>query len=216
MFLPTISTTEMKIKKISPSSRKKDRFLIQFENGSQLKATEQEILAFSLYEGKELSEEEYGTMEQAAGLSCTKGRAANIIGARALSKKELEKRLLQKGESPENAAAAVAWLEEIGAIDDRSYADSVVRHYTAAGYGPAKLREELYRRGVPRELWEEALEELPDPSDAIDRYIASRLRGGKPDDKQKHRICDGLRRRGFRWEDIKTAMYRLEASLEED
>ena len=33
----------------------------------------------------------------------------------------------------------------------------VVRHYAAKGYGPRKIRDELYRRGVPREFWEDAM-----------------------------------------------------------
>ena len=56
----------------------------------------------------------------------------------------------------EDAAAAVAWLEDIGALDDAAYAASVARHYAAMGYGPVKIRDEFYRRGVPKDLWDEA------------------------------------------------------------
>lgn len=203
----------MRIEKIEPSRHVQGRYLVWFENETLLKVTEQELLDFSLYAGRELAEGELASLRDAAGVSRARGRAAAIISARALSRRELEKRLMQKGETPERAAGAADWLEEIGALDDRSYAASVVRHYGAMGYGPAKMRDELYRRGVPRELWEEALEEQPDPAEAIDRYIASKLRGGALDDRTMKRISDGLRRRGFRWEDIKDALHRLDTDF---
>ena len=37
----------------------------------------------------------------------------------------------------------------LGLLNDRAYAETLVRHYAAKGYGPYRLREELRRRGVP-------------------------------------------------------------------
>lgn len=206
----------MKIDKVEPSARVKGRILVYFEDGTLLKATEKEVLDFSLYAGREICEEERCALEKAAASSRTKNKAVAMIGARALSKKELENRLLQKGEDAQDAAQAVQWLEEIGALDDRSYASSIVRHYGVMGYGPAKIRDELYRRGIPREMWEEALAQVPDPAETIERYIASKLRGKVADEKQIKRISDGLRRRGFRWEDIREAICRIDQSLPEE
>lgn len=212
-----ILTTRMKVAKVEPSRRVKGRILIYFEEGNLLKATEKEVLEFSLYPGRVLSGEEEMHLMRAAGLSRSRARAAEMIGARALSRKELCRRLVEKGESEENAAAAADWLEEIGALDDLGYAKSVARHYSALGYGPAKLRDEFYRRGVPRELWEEAMTaETGDSAEAIDRYIAAKLRGKVLDEKLRRRICDGLRRRGFAWEDIKSALRRMDAEYREE
>ena len=212
-----ILTTRMKVAKVEPSRRVKGRILIYFEEGNLLKATEKEVLEFSLYPGRVLSEEEELCLIRAAGLSRSRARAAEMVGARALSRKELCRRLVEKGESEENAAAAADWLEEIGALDDLGYAKSVAWHYTALGYGPAKLRDEFYRRGIPRDLWEEAMAaETGDSTEAIDRYIAAKLRGKVLDEKLRRRVCDGLRRRGFAWEDIKSALRRMDAEYREE
>ena len=189
----------MTISKIEPSCHVKGRILLFFESGECWKATEQEVLAFSLYPGKTLSDEESRALERACGRSGAKARAAEMIGRQALSKKELQKRLVRKGSSEEDAAAAADWLEDIGALDDENYARVVARHYAAAGYGPAKVRDELYRRGVPRELWDAAIE----------RYAAAKLRGKAADEAALGRVAAGLRRRGFRWEDIKPVLDRL-------
>ena len=71
--------------------------MVYFEDGTLLKATEKEVLDFSLYAGREICEEERCALEKAAASSCTKNKAVAMIGARALSKKELENRRLVTG-----------------------------------------------------------------------------------------------------------------------
>lgn len=139
--------------------------------------------------------------------SKAKVTAANMIGSRALSKKELTQRLVKKGHDESDARAAADWLEDIGAVDDVSYAASLVRHYGGRGYGPARVREELRRRGVDRALWDEAMEEMPEPAEMLDKLIQKR-RGDLSDPGERRRTCDALLRRGFGWEDVKAAMAR--------
>ena len=84
----------------------------------------------------------------------------------------------------------------------------MVRHYSAKGYGVRKLRDELYRRGVPRELWEDALAELEPDTSGIDRLLAQKLRGAEPTRENLKRASDYLARRGFGWEEISAAIER--------
>ena len=74
-----------------------------------------------------------------------------------------------------------------------------------------KLRE----KGVPRELWDDALEELPDPAEAIDDFLRSKLRG-ELDQREEKRLSDALLRRGFAWPDVKAGLNRLGAELYEE
>ncbi len=79
-----------------------------------------------------------------------------------------------------------------------------------------KIREELFRRGVPREHWDEALSQAEVPDEAIDTFIARKLRGIEhPDRKDLKRVSDALARRGFSWNDISTALRRYGAEFEE-
>ena len=72
----------------------------------------------------------------------------------------------------------------------------VVRHYAAKGYGAGRIRNELFRRGVPKELWDDALSEMPVQDDAIDKFVRSRLTD--PSDRaQIKKVTDGLVRRGY-------------------
>ena len=107
--------------------------------------------------------------------------------------------------SEEDASDAAGWLEDIGAIDDAGYAAVLVRHYGELGYGPGRVLEELRRRGIDRELWEDALAELPEPEEAIAAFL-QRKAGDLSDRREVKRLTDALLRRGFSWGDICNAL----------
>ena len=204
----------MRIERVELSQHKKGRVLVFLEDGACLKITEQELLDFRFQAGDELDGETLERLKAAAGLSNTRAAAADLIGRRAMSRRDLEKKLREKGASEAEARYAAEWLEAIGAINDAEYAAALVRHYGGRGYGPSYIRQKLYEKGVPKELWEDALEELPEGS-PIDAFLASRLRGRAPDEKEKRRLTNALLRRGFAWGEIREAWGRLDEELED-
>lgn len=206
----------MRIAKIEQSKHKQGRILVHLEGGDLLRVTEDELLRFDLYTGLDISPETMVELQKCAARSDARLRAVNMISARPLSRQELQKRLKNKETEESDAEAAADWLENIGALDDLAYAKTVVRHYSESGYGEAKLRDELRRRGVPRELWEEALSTAPDPAETLSRVIASRTRGKRLDEKNRKKLSDLLLRRGFSWRDVRTALSALGEEIPED
>ena len=198
----------MRVERIEWSKHKQERVLVYLEGGDLLRITESELLRFGLYVGLDISPETVVQLQKSGARSETRVRAANMISARPLSKKELTRRLVQKGSEADDADAAADYLENIGALDDAAYAAMLVRHYSAQGCGPAHIRDELYRRGVPRELWDEALDALDSCDEAIDAFLQKRFRGTTPDRKEQKKAADALLRRGHRWEDIRRALER--------
>ena len=190
--------------------------MVKLESGYVLRVTEEELLHFGLRAGMELDEEALETLRSSARSSAARATAANIIGSRALSKQELTRRLVKKGNDASDAQAAADWLEDIGAVNDVQYAAALARHYGDRGYGPARVREELRRRGVDRELWDEALEELPEAAEVLDRLIQKKCRGDLSDPREKRRVSDALLRRGFSWSDVKAAIGRYAEIGEDD
>ena len=201
----------MRIERVEPSRRKRGRVLVFLEDGACLKITEQELLDFGLRAGDQLDGGALERLKEAAGISNIKVTAADLVGRRAMSRHELERRLAEKGASQVEARYAAEWLEAIGAIDDRDYAALLVRHYGQMGWGPGRIQEKLREKGVPRELWDEALEELPEAAGQIDAFLAGKLRGRVPDPREKKRLSDALARRGFSWGEIRSAWLRREA-----
>ena len=151
--------------------------------------------------------------------SRAKIRAMRILGDRLFSSQEMEKRLLNKGEPAEIARGTVEWLEKIGAVNDREYAEAIVRHYNYKGYGIAKIKNELHRRGIPRSEWDEAMEALEgednDENDqAVQKYLEKKL-GGSWEKDDIRRAVDALCRRGFDYEDARTAVSQYLESIED-
>ena len=144
-----------------------------------------------------------------------KERALAMLDRRDYSRAELLKKLVEKGEDETEAAAAVERLAELGFVDDARYAPIIVRHYAAKGYGPQRVRQELQRRGIPKELWDEAMEPMPEQDDTIDRLLRSRLKSESPDRAELKKAQDFLLRKGYGWEEIKSAIDRYNSEIED-
>lgn len=191
------------------------RFTLVFEDGHKMRVEPSVVADCGLFGGRELTDEEYEDLLAAAKKASSRARAVRIVAASSVSERELRRRLVQKGETAQDADDAVAWLGELGVLDDEKAARDVARRAAAKGYGTARIRQELYAKGIPRELWDAALQDLPEPDDAIDRFLAQRLRGQMPDEREKRRVTDALCRRGHSYGDIRAALRRYEESLEE-
>ena len=136
-----------------------ERVTLILENGEEIASTLGVITELRLYAGKDLTDAELKLLREKTAAAAARNHALLLLSQRPHSQKELYDKLVRKGESTEAAEAAVAWLADHGYLDDAAYAASVVRHYSQKGYGAQRIRGELHRRGVPRELWEEALQE---------------------------------------------------------
>lgn len=205
----------MVIQDLKPSKHVQGRWLAMLEDGSILRVGENEVLQFALYRGKKLTADEVQALLDCARRSGLKEKALELLSRKPQSRRELERRLREWEAGEEEAADICGRLEELGFLNDGRYAAQVARHYWAKGYGPRKIRDELYRRGVPRELWDQALEELEDPAGAIDAFLAKKLKDSRPDPKELKKVSDALARRGYSWSDISEGLRRYGADVED-
>ena len=218
----------MKLVKLEPSSRVEGRWLVWLEDGSLLRVGEGDVVSFSLYAGMELSEEQLEGLKQAQEKAKLKNKALTLLAARPMSQRELARKLSakspRKGEPQEGeeqrqqrremAQEVAQRMAQVGLVDDREYASTVVRHYSRKGYGPAKIRDELYRRGVPREFWDEAMEERDQGDDKLRALVEKKLRGAAPTREELKKVSAYLARRGFGWEEISRVLSQVEQEAE--
>jgi regulatory protein len=155
--------------------------------------------------------------QQPAQQGRSRKRAMKILGSRLMSAHEMEKRLVTKGESTETAQETVRWLEDIGAVNDTEYAEAIVRHYCTKGYGIARVKDELYKRGIARDLWDDALSGFDGMEDAAYMYLTKKLKGSSDRDDLR-RAVDALCRRGFSYEEARATVrkYIEENGMTED
>lgn len=187
---------------------------MHFDDGTRLGLYRQTVEDFCLYGGKELTRQEYADLLDAAGKMSAKMRAVRIVSATNVSRKDLEQRLVRKGEDPEQAREAVAWMEEMHLVDDRNTAEQVVHSCISKGYGVARARQALYEKRIPKEYWEEALEDYPDQSQRIEAFLRARL-DADSDDKQIKRAIDALLRRGHSYGTIRRVLDTLSFDTED-
>lgn len=204
----------MRIEQLKPSQRVTGRWLAVMEDGSILRVGEGEVVDFALYTGKELADDEAVALTQAARRSGLREKALTLLTRKPMSRKELERKLQEWEAEEEESAAICEWMEQLGFLNDAQYAAQVVRHYSAKGCGEHKLRDELYRRGVPSDLWEDALSQAEDPADAIDAFLRSKLKGSR-DPKELKKASDALARRGYHWSQISDGLRRYGADVED-
>ena len=209
-------TSMTRIERIQPSLHKKDRVLVYLTGGDLLRITPEELLRFDLRPGMDLAEDVLEELNRAAARSLTRQQAAEMAGRRMLSQKELSDRLVKKGTDPQEAQETARWLADLGAVDDAAYAGVIVRHYAAMGYGPGRVRQELQRRGIPQELWDDALALLPEGEEAIERFIRSKCKGKPLDRETQRKLAAALQRRGFSWQEIRPVLNRLGEEMAEE
>ena len=197
----------MKITRIENSKHVQERVLVFLEEGDPLRITGHELLQFGLYPGMDLPPQLVVQLQAAGQRSESRVKAAQLASGRMLSRKELTDKLSRKGIDPDTAEETADWLESLGAVDDAAYA--------ASGYGPGRVRQELQKRGISRELWDDALSQLPDSAGAIDRFLQKKLSGRTPDRAMLKKLSDALLRRGFSWSDIRPALNRLGEEIDE-
>lgn len=169
----------------------------------------QTIEDFSLYSGKELTEEDMKALRKAAGEMSAKMRAVRIVSASSVSKRDLEYRLIQKGEDPRQAKQAVEWMSDLNLLDDAKTAEQIVRRCIGKGYGLSRAKQALYEKRIPKEFWEEALAEYPDQTEKIIAFLQTRL-GKDADERDKRRATDALLRRGHSYQEIRRAMEQMD------
>ena len=199
----------MVIEELKPSKRVRGRWLAVLEDGSILRLSRNQIADFALYAGRELPDEEADRLLEAIANENFRSYALRVVTDTPKSRKMLLKILEEKNCQPEQAEKIADWLEDIGLLNDGRYAADVVELYVRKGYGKRKIRDELYRRGVPRELWDEALAQIEEENNAsaIDAFLEKKLKGSH-DPKDVKRASDALTRRGFAWPEISDALRR--------
>ena len=199
----------MRIELLKTTPDRAGRYLVRFSDDSTMRLYRQTVEDFALYTGKELSAGEMEALRAAAGQMSAKMRAVRIVSATGVTQRDLEQRLVHKGEDPDQAKEAVRWMAELDLLDDREVARNVVQKCINRGYGPARAKQMLYEKKVPRQYWEEVLVDYPDMEESIADFLRSKL-GADPDEKDKKRAIDAALRRGHNYSQIRRALNSLD------
>jgi regulatory protein len=154
--------------------------------------------------------------------------ALNLVSYRARTRRELERRLRQKGFAPNRIAACLDRLEERGFVNDAAVAAAFVRdRLRHRPRGRSRLSSELRAKGVDTEVAEDVIARVFDEEETSDVCLGREVAAGwvarqsvslltalasrdrSADHARAHRRLVGyLTRRGFRGEAMQAAVRR--------
>ena len=201
----------MRISKLAPSNHIQGRWLCHLEDGSILRITENEIVAFGLCSGLELPPERLGELEQAARAAAVRDKAMDLLALRDHAAGELYAKLCRRFD-PHTAAAAVARVGELGLLNDAGFARRRAAELLRKRKSRREILQDLAAKGIDRETAADALaalmpadgEEDPDLASAralVERQYARKLAEGKT-----QQVMAALARRGFSHAVIRAAV----------
>lgn len=152
---------------------------------------------------------------QAAAQADIQRHAMTLLNRRAMSVRELSRKLTSRGLGASAVEGVVAHLVEIGALNDEAFARALIEETVARKpAGPRLLRAKLRQRGVNAALIERLLTELSAPTEILPQALAlARKRQASlahlDRTTQKRRLWALLARRGFDPDTIEQALDQL-------
>jgi regulatory protein len=187
--------------------QKNGRFAIYADGEYVLSVDERTLTQSNVSRGGETSRRELEELAEAAGEQYAADRALTILSYRDHSKEEL-RRKLTRTVGDEQAERAVRRMEELGLVNDDSYAEKLAKELLDRRLmGADRALFEMTRRGLDRSAASEVIERLDtDPQKRIVRFLSKKYPGGLSDEKERRRATAALSRNGFRWDDIRQAL----------
>lgn len=155
--------------------------------------------------------------KQPLDYNAAKEKALRLLEFRAHSEYELRQKLLHALAKPEDIDAIMEFLHEYSLIDDRIYAQRLAADLSnLKKFGTYRIRAELMRHGIEREVCDEVISELDTDEQQMLLPLMERKLGGDFDKKSRDRAFRYFAGRGYSFDDIKSAFDAVRAQSEEE
>lgn len=190
--------------------RRKGLVQLYIDGEAAVKVDREVFLLSRLKPGDELTDEELHQLILDSDARRATEKALYLLEYRDHSKRELMEKIARTAASREAAEAAAEKMEELGLVDDESYARRYARElFERKRFGPMRVRQELRQKGIRPELADELLAEYDDPdafAERIGEILARKYPGWQEDERVKRRAFAALQRMGYSYEHIREGM----------
>ncbi len=141
-----------------------------------------------------------------------KEKALRLLEFRSHSEGELKQKLKRAGGNDEDIEYVTDFCREYGFLNDEKYAYSLAKDLSnIKKFGRNRIKSELIRRGISKELAELAISEIQDNEDEVLKLAEKKLKGNF-DRKNCDKAIRFLIYRGYDLTDIKNAIERLKSN----
>lgn len=159
-----------------------------------------------LHQGKEINEEELEDIAEKIEIRRAYNQAVSYLSRRDHTERELLVKLHRKGYG-DSAGYALERLKKEGFLDDERFARMYVKELiNVKKYGKKRIEQELYKKGVERDIVSSVLlETVFDENDLCD-IIRRKYYRYLSDDKGIKKTVNSLLRMGYSYGEIRSAL----------
>ena len=206
-----MGTTKIRVISVSHQKKRKNRYSIRLSNGEVFGISENVLLSNPVHVDDLLDHHAIERLIELEGLNKVRESALSLISYRMRSKKELALRLHRKGFTTIQIESTIGELEGKGLIDDEKFGlffarDNVKRSLL----GPVALKHRLKSHFSSFEIIEKICNNIYEefPIDSLITNIINKhsLKDLKSHSKNKKRLINKLKRKGYCWNDIEPVL----------
>ncbi|MDE6659630.1 MAG: recombination regulator RecX [Eubacterium sp.] len=162
-------------------------------------------------DGTDITDDEWNNLVEQINYRKAFNKCADFLSRRDHSVKELREKLLRTVDEA-SADKAIERFEELGYLDDEKFAKNYAEHlFKNKNYSNNHVKQELYKKGISRDIVSEIIEESEiDSVESILMIINKKYYSKLNAENGKEKVVAALMRKGFSYGDIKSAFNRIE------
>jgi regulatory protein len=192
-------------------SRPRERVLVTLAGGRFFTIPAPQAYALSV--GLEISDEEIARLDQMDQYFRGREKALRLLSLRHRTRHEVKTALDRMSVNPAIREGILSELEEEGLVDDARFAREFAQTKAESRFmGPHRLRHDLSRLGVRRDVVDAAMEETFSGERQEAQawaLVERRLGASTPDERDVRRLAGLLRRKGYDYEVVNRVSYEL-------
>lgn len=142
--------------------------------------------------------------------------AAYLLGLKSYSESDIYEKLIKKGYEHDDVVETIAYMRDIGAVNDDEYARNYANSLKRRGYGREKIRHSLYVKGIDRDIITLVLRQMAFETEILKASIDKKLKGDLSDKDKIRKVAQSLYRKGFSFSEINEAMREYSLEMEQE
>ena len=164
-----------------------------------------------IVDGTDITDEEWEALVDKINYRKAFNKCADLLSRRDHSVKELRDKLLRTVDEA-SADKAIEKYAEMGYLDDEKFAKSLAEHlYTVKNYSDSHVKQELFKRGISRDIVNEIVDNSENDSvQSVITIINKKYLNKLNIEGGKEKVIAAMMRKGFSYSDIKSALDEIE------
>ena len=192
--------------KITYKKGRGDKIHVSVDGEYAFTVDEVYFYALNLKENADVTAEELKEITIKAGERRAYNYAVSLLSRREHTIKEITEKLKRKGYGQFCEKVTDRLVSE-GYLSDERFAKLYVRELiNLKGYGIRRIRDELYRKGISREIAEDAMNEAEMPENRLKELVEKKYMRYLNDEKGVQKTINALLRSGYSYGEIKDAL----------